>query len=503
MLSAGAARASIRSSLPTTIAPCPVSLPPPPRFVWWSSPESRASGVVSVLAIVETLLCVTLYWLLWLKWGVTWHHWLIVLATPLVLMRSEASVKRGLAWFEAYFDENKDIALKSVLGVTLALLSIALALGAAWVLSKAWLTDVAGWALAGRSVLVGLIVLTVGLAVSAASAGIHSRIFQVVGGFVLMGALAITAGGMFSGAGAVLGVVAAVAAVVTFATAGSLPVVYALMGPGLALGTWVRAVATRVVATARHPVAGLRALPRNWRYLVWHSDSLDPPELVPGHESTNFAQTFGSFTNAYEDKDLGDYIFAPSIFLVCYLPTLLWRWSIKSTAWFYLPLLWVGRGWQDLHGDDLLVWAKGYGSKWLNITGALLAAVLLGVSGVALIVPGDFFDLQQTLREAGAPLPVIGWAFVLDWQSLAAQPWQWFYLPSWILTLLLFFSVDDHGTDIRNEADPTTRLPALRRWMWVGNARTVLTNLGLLVALAYFLTAVDAWGQVVALFTRT
>ena len=163
-------------------------------------------------------------------------------------------------------------------------------------------------------------------------------------------------------------------------------------------------------------------------------------------------------------------------------------------------MLWVGRGWQNIHGDDLLVWAKGYSRKWLNITGALLAAVLLLGSGVALIVPGDFFDLQQTLREAGAPLPVIGWAFVLDWQSLVAQPWQWFYLPSWILTLMLFFLVDSHGTDIEKGADAQTRLPALRRWMWVGNARTVLTNLGLLVALVYFLHAVDAGAQVAALF---
>ena len=98
-------------------------------------------------------------------------------------------------------------------------------------------------------------------------------------------------------------------------------------------------------------------------------------------------------------------------------------------------------------------------------------------------------------------MPVIGWAFVLDWQSLAVQPWQWFYLPSWVLTLMLFFLIDDHGVDIEKGAEGECRLPALRRWMWVSNARTLLTNLGLLIALFYFMAAVNALGQVMAFFS--
>ncbi len=36
-----------------------------------------------MLAVAETLICVALYWI-FLPWlGVTWHHWMVLVATPL------------------------------------------------------------------------------------------------------------------------------------------------------------------------------------------------------------------------------------------------------------------------------------------------------------------------------------------------------------------------------------------------------------------------------------
>ena len=261
---------------------------------------------------------------------------------------------------------------------------------------------------------------------------------------------------------------------------------------------------TRSLATLLHPIVGLQAIPTNWRRFVWQSDFYDPPELLPGHKETGFQNLRSEFisTTPEDQPVLVPFYAIAAIAIVFYFPALLWRGSIKSTAWFYLPLLWVGRGWQNIHGDDLLIWAKGYSHKWLNITGVILAALLLIISLVALFVPSDYFDLKKTLSDTGAPLPAIGWAVVLDWKSLATQPWQWFYLPSWVLTLILFFLIDDHGIDIEKGAKERPRLPKLRRWMWVSNARTALTNLGLLIALYYFLTAVDAWGQFTALISR-
>ncbi|MEP2717040.1 hypothetical protein [Pseudophaeobacter sp.] len=448
--------------------------PTPSPFVWYSTKESRTTGIVSLLAVAETVICVALYWLFWLKWGVTWHHWMIVVATPLVLMRSKASVKKGVAWFDAYWHVRSQESHSYVKRIAFAALSAVFSLCVAWFLARNWLADLTGWPLIWRSAIVGLISLNLGLAVAIAraaeEAGTMAR--SITRALARTGSLAI------AGAGTV-----------------------AILGLGFAIGIWFRAIMTRAMATFSHPIDGLHSIPTNWRHFVWHLDFLDPPELLPGHYASGFGQFAGDLRNE-ASRGISEFIMLYLLALpVFYLPALFWRWSIKSTAWFYLPLLWVGRGWQNIHGEELLIWAKGYSRKWINITGVLLAAFLLSVSLVALIVPVDFFDLQKTLRDSGAPLPMIGIVLVLDWQSLAAQPWHWFYLPSWAITLMLFFLIDDHGTDIEKGAKAELRLPVLRRWMWISNARTALTNLGLLIALLYFLKAVDATGQVAALFS--
>lgn len=52
-------------------------------WVWRSTEASREAGQVSVLAMAETAVCVALYWILLLWLGVTWPHWVTLVATPL------------------------------------------------------------------------------------------------------------------------------------------------------------------------------------------------------------------------------------------------------------------------------------------------------------------------------------------------------------------------------------------------------------------------------------
>lgn len=174
---------------------------------------------------------------------------------------------------------------------------------------------------------------------------------------------------------------------------------------------------------------------------------------------------------------------------------MLWRWAIKSTAWFYLPLLWARRGWQRLDGEELQIWAKSYNSKLLNRVWLLLGGLSFAVVAVTLFSFQKWLDLQHTLVEAGAPTTIVGLLSALDWSELLTQPWLWFYIPSYILTIIIFLELDSIAKDIRHGAAPGTRLARIKRWMWAANARAVLTNVGLAVALWYFLDAVEAWGR--------
>ena len=68
-----------------------------------------------------------------------------------------------------------------------------------------------------------------------------------------------------------------------------------------------------------------------------------------------------------------------------------------------------------------------------------------------------------------------------------------------MLTIVIFFALDNIAKDIRAGAAPGSRAASMERWMWASNVRSVLTNIGLAIALWYFLDAVDAWGKTMAL----
>ena len=115
---------------------------------------------------------------------------------------------------------------------------------------------------------------------------------------------------------------------------------------------------------------------------------------------------------------------------------------------------------------------------------------LLFISILSLIVPTRFLDIYGALSDFGAPMTVLGVFFILDWGNLMRQPWQWFYLPSWFLTVIIFMLVDIEAKEIESGSDPINSLKKLRVLMWAGNFRSVLTNIGILIAVIYFLSAV-------------
>lgn len=110
----------------------------------------------------------------------------------------------------------------------------------------------------------------------------------------------------------------------------------------LGLGIWLRCLAIRIYATLRHPIAGLRCLPRNWRDILFSVDFLHLPELLPGASKVdNFFSFTGLIVEAAEAAKIGDIekgrSYGPLINL-WYFPALFWRWSLIATLWLWWPL---------------------------------------------------------------------------------------------------------------------------------------------------------------------
>jgi hypothetical protein len=110
--------------------------------------------------------------------------------------------------------------------------------------------------------------------------------------------------------------------------------------------------------------------------------------------------------------------------------------------------------------------------------------------------------MKQATDDANAPMTFIGFLSSLNWADLLTQPWMWFYIPSYALTIYLFFALDSIAAEIRAGATPDSRLPQIARLKWAANARAAVTNIGLALALWYFLAAVGAWQQLRAFLAQ-
>ncbi|MCE8438386.1 hypothetical protein [Rhodovulum sulfidophilum] len=241
----------------------------------------------------------------------------------------------------------------------------------------------------------------------------------------------------------------------------------------------------------------MQNLPGNWRFATTASDFRQPAELIPGDDRYVFGVEVW-FSRQKRDgrrKDVFHYIFGLIVIPVFFGPAMLWRWAIKSTAWFYLPLLWSRRGWRRLEGEELRIWANAYSSKILNWVWLIFGGLSFAAVAGTLFSLQKYLSLKDRLSAEGAPFTVLGFLSSLDWADLLHQPWLWFYIPSYALTIIIFFALDNIAKDIRVGADPASRMTHMERWMWASNLRSVLTNIGLGIALWYFLDAVDAWGK--------
>ena len=150
------------------------------QWVWWSDAQSRAAGAISILAVTETLFFVVVYWLLVLWAGITWHHWVILIATPLVLMRSEASMVLGVKWFSEFWAPSRHgvAPASNQKLIVLALFGLVVGVAAASFLTKIWLVNLRGWPWIGYAALTFWIASNAGLAAATAADSVVATMQQ-------------------------------------------------------------------------------------------------------------------------------------------------------------------------------------------------------------------------------------------------------------------------------------------------------------------------------------
>jgi hypothetical protein len=454
---------------------------PRPKFVWHSTPPSIEARAFSILAAFETVLAVAFYWVAALTFQSSNYLYFYpltgIIVAPLLLLRSDASVREGVKRAEAYVDGGvTDISGRplSVWSLRFFLaITTGLAGGGISALLFGYLFDISsvGWLAIPKALFVAYIAAQLGPAITIA---IEPRYIGTIGGDRRLLALAVTGGaaaivlGIFGAGASVLG---GIVAFVTVSTLGVLaflqapPAVISLRterrqvgrldsvqavrtgletAPGafgtfalaVFVGGWLRTVTIRFVATMLHPYLGLKALPENWWRTLFVVDVFQAPELVPGYRREDFFN-LSNFLQRFNETDrLVEKYFSVLGFIVLYLPAYLYRMTIKSTFWLYMPLVYFSlpiRNRGEALSDYLWKDPKEWWRRFLMVL-TFGCYFLFNFAQLPLKLPEPIGSLLRSI-------------FVIDMHSL--KSWQIFSLTSALITLLILICIDRYRMSVR------------------------------------------------------
>jgi hypothetical protein len=383
-----------------------------PKQTWcfWSTHDSIQNEVPSVTAILETILVVPIYWWIALQIGVILPLLISVAVAPLVLLRSEPSIALGLKWFLQFeslqipgslpYDDHPS---SQLLVWSLTGLAVAATLSLTW------------FAIRYISFWPDYAPLTFGLVIAAIPL-LYITITGIVG--VIGSQLVQRPVGI-----AMFDVHRPVIRKVRF-------LFVPCLSMGAAFGVFLIGIFIRIIAIVFHLRSGIISLPGTFRRLVLCTSPAQMPEIVPGLEASNSTLRFSVHLDDFR-PDVSIWLARVIFGLIVFPPVWLYRATIKSTAWFWWPLAFLGGDLKRVQNPDLFRWDV-MGSLWAKTSIALACLSLLAFAAAHL--GSLLFGENELLIPAGRLL-------LIDWSSLWS--WQVFALTASVLSIALVFLVND------------------------------------------------------------
>lgn len=449
-------------------------------FFEWLLSEPIKENKISPLAVAEVACAIGVYWSIAIYFQTHLHILISVIVVPMLLLRSDESCSTAARWWgdmNTVIDklerkEIEDMLLPSkVLFWLLLFLTIVITylvcepIAAAWLRNVEGLRDVRILGIGMISIWVSAVVANVGGgligAVIAAAKGIGGSPALVTAVGVSAGVISGPVSGVIAGTTAVGGVIWRTGAaegtelilelVLAFCFvalvgmtwiivlgAGVLKKISIVTVPALVIVFFMLAVLVRVASGLVNFRAGIRDWSANWQRTMVCEDIRQIPALVPGIGAP------GVTLNAA----VGWILTKPGLLVYCYaalifFPAQLWRWSIKSTCWFYAPLYLlssVGAEKDRQKRKHALAASPGF-IGWVAM---VYAVVVLLVAIINAVDWGAAFEQWESIGNA-APFSPLAWWFITDWSKFIERPWQWFHLPAAVLTLVCFFWLDQIG----------------------------------------------------------
>ena len=425
-------------------------------MIFWSTRDSISNETPSVTAIIETVVAVLVYW--WVAIRLETYLPLLISAAvaPLVLLRSDQSVRLGVDWFKAW-EANvwNDTRFFRQLGpwqrrvlLAVVLVNSLITIVTSYVTARHFLAGINGWSVGWQGFAAGsfwLVAAAVAAIVATASVLMVVGVKEVTRLVAAAAAVAAAVGTIVSTwlTAATWGVLITVALVMGAlglkGTGMTLLLVRVIVIPyvlGMALSALMMSLIVRIVATLRHLRPGLHTLPQNFRRLTLCTSPRQEPELVPGLVPGTTDFTFIDVLQRIR-KETGlqrtaAYLSYGPFLPIWFLPGWLYRVSLKSTTWLWWPLTFLigdlsrARDPQEFHRTTM-------GSLWAKASIALSIITILTFLWSNLVETGAVFKDNPLLIA-------VGYFFVVDW---SLRPWQLFPITLAVLGLAIVFLVDD------------------------------------------------------------
>lgn len=416
----------------------------PRKWCFWSSYESIENETLSVMAIVETVLAVPFYWWIATKTGFVLPLILSACIAPLLLLRSRESIDLALKWAKKYdLIEQRRTKFEDLSTI-------------------GKFVNIILWTIAG--------VLCLFLFWYQAEFHPFSRVFlSIFGGLSFAALLATLLAPVFPESFTLAD---------QFVTSRFRLVLMGLGGMGLVVGILVISFGIRFGATCRYLPIGLRNMPRNFRVLALCTSPTQKPELIPGANTwlgagSAFSTRLPELDNpsALERIARGWQYIA---LYIAYSPAWLYRLTIKSTAWFWFPIAFLGEDLGPNQNQALLRW-RASGSLWAKTT-VLVSFIMIASFLVAnLVETGAIFQTNPLLTP-------LGYLLLIDWTP---RVWQISALAVSVLSIALIFMLNAVSGEYRiaQEAGDQT---AVRVAEWKFNLIQRCARLKLLCALVFW-----------------
>jgi hypothetical protein len=190
-----------------------------------------------------------------------------------------------------------------------------------------------------------------------------------------------------------------------------------------------------------------------------------PPELLPGIESPKYQALVDKFSRVRFSRWIGNFtqtnglskIIAMITTPFLFLPALLYRWSLKSSALFYLPFLWIigtakaRQNFRESIDEQYVLWRY-------TLSGQLIVAyswIIVIFAVLQIVLKIKFHDFST---QANYPFIELVMPFFVNFQW---NVWDVTRFLSALLTLVVWFWIDKlsvlkkHGIekDVTNEID--------------------------------------------------